>query len=152
MKAVIQRVKRASVTVGGEEISSIGAGYLVLLGIESGDDDRDLRVLSQKVAKLRIFADENGKMNRSVADACGEILLVSQFTLCAQTRHGNRPAFVTAMNPEAACAMYLDFGNRLAQSGIPVKYGQFGAMMDVELINDGPVTIILQSLGGVIAD
>ena len=144
MKAVIQRVARASVTVDGNRISSIGKGYLILLGIDERDTQRDIETVAAKVAKLRIFADQT--------DIGGEILLVSQFTLCAQTRHGNRPAFIRAKNPTDADAMYRSFGARLASAGIPVQYGQFGAMMDVELVNDGPVTIIIESIDGTIVD
>ena len=150
MKAVIQRVKRASVTVSGELISEIGQGYMILLGVVEGDTARDRDALAAKVSKLRVFADENDKMNLSIRDVNGSILLVSQFTLCAECRHGNRPSFVTAMKPAEADAMYRAFGESLAQLGIPVKYGVFGAMMDVELVNDGPVTILLESKDGVV--
>ena len=152
MKAVIQRVARASVTVDGNRISSIEKGYLILLGIDERDTQRDIETVAAKVAKLRIFADQNDKMNLSITDIGGEILLVSQFTLCAQTRHGNRPAFIRAKNPTDADAMYRSFGTRLASACIPVQYGQFGAMMDVELVNDGPVTIIIESIDGTIVD
>ena len=152
MKAVIQRVSRASVTVAGDKISTIRRGLLILLGIEERDTDRDVQTLASKIVKLRIFADDNDKMNLSVNDVGGEVLLVSQFTLCAHTRHGNRPAFTRAKNPSDANAMYCAFGNHLKNNGIPVQYGQFGAMMDVELVNDGPVTIILESVDGAIVD
>ena len=148
MKVVIQRVRSSSVTVDGQIISSIHAGFLILLGVETGDTPADIQALTSKIAKLRIFADENDKMNLSILDIHGEILLVSQFTLCAQTRHGNRPAFVSAMEPATANAYYLKFGQSLQNLGIPVQYGQFGAMMDVALINDGPVTIIMESKDG----
>ena len=150
MKTVIQRVTSASVTVNQTCISSISKGYLILLGIQNGDTDADIKTLANKIAKLRIFADENDKMNLSIQDIRGEILLVSQFTLCALTRHGNRPAFTDAMPPDTADAMYRDFGKHLESLGIPVKYGQFGAMMDVALVNDGPVTILLESKNGVL--
>ncbi len=150
MKAVIQRVKEASVKVNGEMISSIGKGFLILLGVEATDKPADLLTLTSKISKLRIFADEADKMNLSIRDVNGAILLVSQFTLCAQTRHGNRPAFVSAMNPTDAERMYLEFGKTLESMQIPVCYGKFGAMMDVGLINDGPVTIIMESKDGVI--
>lgn len=150
MKTVIQRVSSASVTVDNHLISSIKKGFLILLGVEIGDTQSDLKTLSAKISKLRIFADENDKMNLSIKDIHGEILLVSQFTLCAQTKHGNRPAFTSAMPPASADAMYKAFGKELENLGIPVQYGQFGAMMDVELLNDGPVTIIMESKNGII--
>ena len=150
MKAVIQRVREASVSVNGEIISKIGLGYLILLGIETGDTAADIQTLTQKIAKLRIFADSADKMNLSIRDVQGAILLVSQFTLCAQTRHGNRPAFTSAMMPTQAESMYLEFGHMLEMQQIPVSYGQFGAMMDVRLLNDGPVTILMESKNGVI--
>ncbi len=150
MKTVIQRVSSASVTVGGQRISSIGKGFLILLGVETGDTANDLKTLTAKISKLRIFADENDKMNLSIMDVHGEILLVSQFTLCAQTRHGNRPAFTSAMPPAEADAMYQAFGKALENLGITVQYGQFGAMMDVALVNDGPVTILMESKNGVL--
>lgn len=150
MKTVIQRVSSASVTVSGSLISQIQKGYLILLGIEATDTEADLKTLTAKIAKLRIFADENDKMNLSIQDVQGSILLVSQFTLCAQTRHGNRPAFTSAMAPANADAMYQKFGKTLQDMGIPVQYGQFGAMMDVALVNDGPVTILLESVDGIL--
>ncbi len=152
MKAVIQRVKRASVTVNNELISAIGKGYMILLGVRETDTPKDMQALVAKIAKLRIFADDEDKMNLSILDVGGEILLVSQFTLCAQCRHGNRPAFVTAMKPDEADRMYQNAGKALEALGIPVKYGIFGAMMDVELINDGPVTIVLETKDGSIVD
>ncbi len=150
MKVVIQRVKTASVTVENKIISQIAQGYLILLGIEKGDTQADSVTLTKKIAKLRVFADSEDKMNLSIQDIKGAILLVSQFTLCALTRHGNRPAFTEAMPPEEADRMYQEFGKMLEIQGIPVQYGQFGAMMDVALVNDGPVTILLESKGGVL--
>ena len=150
MRAVIQRVSRSRVSVSGEEIASIGRGYMILLGVSQGDTRADMEVLCKKIAQLRIFADDADKMNLSIRDIGGEILLVSQFTLCASTRHGNRPSFVNAMAPTEAKTMYEAFGARLASYGIDVQYGQFGAMMDVELVNDGPVTILLEAQNGVI--
>ena len=150
MKTVIQRVKTASVHTDGALLSSIGKGFLILLGIENGDTDRDIASLTRKITHLRVFEDDQGKMNRDIGDSGGSILLVSQFTLCAQCRHGNRPAFTAAMPPEQARSMVEDFGRALEQNGIPVKYGRFGAMMDVSLVNDGPVTIILESRDGAI--
>ena len=152
MKTVIQRVSSASVTVDNRCISAIQRGFLILLGVEENDLSSDIQTLTQKISKLRIFADENDKMNLSIRDIGGEILLVSQFTLCAQTKHGNRPAFIKAMAPQIANDMYLAFGKSLESLGIPVKYGQFGAMMDVALVNDGPVTIIIESKNGVIIE
>lgn len=150
MKTVIQRVKSASVTVSSNVISRIEQGYLILLGVQDTDTMADLNALTAKIAKLRIFADENDKMNLSIQDVHGSILLVSQFTLCAQCRHGNRPAFTAAMNPAQADEMYREFGKTLEKMGIPVQYGQFGAMMDVALVNDGPVTIILETKDGAV--
>lgn len=152
MKTVIQRVSSASVTVNGQCISKIQKGYLILLGIEETDTPADIDTLTQKIAKLRIFADENDKMNLSIRDIGGSIILVSQFTLCAQTRHGNRPAFVRAMQPAVANEMYQTFGRALESLGIPVQYGEFGAMMDVALVNDGPVTICMNTKNGIIID
>ncbi|MBO4351166.1 MAG: D-tyrosyl-tRNA(Tyr) deacylase [Proteobacteria bacterium] len=150
MKAVIQRVRESSVTVENQVISRIGQGYLILLGIEKGDTQADSVTLTRKIANLRIFADDEDKMNLSILNVKGSILLVSQFTLCALTRHGNRPAFTEAMPPEEANRMYEEFGKMLEVQGIPVQYGQFGAMMDVALVNDGPVTILLESRDGAI--
>lgn len=150
MKAVIQRVSCASVSVNHTCISKITRGYLILLGIHANDTPNDIKTLTNKIAKLRIFSDECDKMNRSILDVHGEILLVSQFTLCALTRHGNRPAFTEAMQPALAKQYYLDFGRNLESLSIPVQYGEFGAMMDVSLVNDGPVTILLESQNGIL--
>lgn len=150
MKTVIQRVKSASVGVSGKKISEIGKGFLILLGVEKSDTRADLEALVKKISKLRIFSDAAGRMNLALGDVGGSILLVSQFTLCANARHGNRPAFVDAMDGGEARLIYLDFGAELEKSGIPVAYGQFGADMEVSLVNDGPVTIILESRGGVV--
>ena len=152
MKVVIQRVSSASVSVNNQLISKIGLGFLILLGIEAGDSTTDSKTLVAKISKLRIFPDDKDKMNRSIIDVAGQILLVSQFTLCALTRHGNRPSFTNAMAPDIAERMYLDFGKSLESLGIPVCYGQFGAMMDVSLVNDGPVTIIIKTRNGEIID
>ena len=146
MRAVIQRVKRSSVTIDGEVVGSIGAGLMILLGIEPADTSADVDYLTGKISKLRIFDDENGVMNRSVMDVGGELLVVSQFTLFAQTSHGNRPSYIRAARPEQAIPLYEEFVAKLAAaSGIQPQTGRFGAMMDVELINDGPVTIIIDS-------
>ena len=145
MKALIQRVKSASVSIDGEIVSSIGQGYLILLGVKKGDDAEDARLLAEKIGKLRVFSDENGKMNRSVTDIGGSILVVSQFTLCANYAHGNRPDFLNAEAPDAANALYLHFVSLLRDMGIPTETGRFGADMQVALVNDGPVTIDMES-------
>ena len=146
MRVVIQRVKRSSVTIDGEMVASIGAGLMILVGIEPADTSADADYLCGKIARLRIFDDENGVMNRSVADVGGELLVVSQFTLFAQTSHGNRPSYIRAARPEQAIPLYEEFVAKLGTAaGIKPQTGRFGAMMDVELINDGPVTIIIDS-------
>ena len=145
MKAVIQRVSSASVTVADKKISEIGFGLLILLGITQKDEERDIDYLVKKTAGLRIFKDEGQKMNLSIQDVGGEILVVSQFTLCADTRKGRRPAFVGAAKPNMAENMYDQYCQKLQLLNIPVSKGQFGASMDVGLINDGPVTILLDS-------
>ena len=133
-------------TIDGEMVASIGAGLMVLVGIEPADTSADADYLCGKIARLRIFDDENGVMNRSVADVGGELLVVSQFTLFAQTSHGNRPSYIRAARPEQAIPLYEEFVAKLeTASGIKPQTGRFGAMMDVELINDGPVTIIIDS-------
>ena len=145
MKALIQRVKSASVSIDGEIVSSIEQGYLILLGVKKGDDAEDARLLAEKISKLRVFSDENGKMNRSVTDIGGSILVVSQFTLCANYAHGNRPDFLNAEAPDAANALYLHFVSLLRDMGIPTETGRFGTDMQVALVNDGPVTIDMES-------
>ena len=145
MKVVIQRVLSASVTVTDKKISEIGSGLLILLGIAREDEERDIDYLVKKTAGLRIFKDEKQNMNLSIQDVGGEILVVSQFTLFADTRKGRRPAFVGAAEPKMAENMYDQYCKKLHLLNIPVSKGQFGASMDVELINDGPVTIILDS-------
>ncbi|HEY6674101.1 MAG TPA: D-aminoacyl-tRNA deacylase [Rubrobacteraceae bacterium] len=145
MRIVLQRVKNASVTVGDERISEIGAGLLLLVGVASGDGEAEADWLARKISGLRIFNDREGKMNLSVQDAGGEVLAVSQFTLLADTRKGKRPSFVGAAPPEEAERLFDYFCERLRAAGAsPVKTGAFGAMMDVALVNDGPVTIILE--------
>lgn len=144
MKTVIQRVKTASVTIDGKLYSSINKGILVLYGVEKGDSEEFSKYLSEKILKLRIFEDENGKMNLSVKDIQGELLIVSQFTLAGDTKKGTRPSFDTAMPPKEAEIMYNNFVRIVKESGLTVKTGVFGAMMDVSLINDGPVTFILE--------
>ena len=145
MKAVIQRVSSASVTVADKKISEIGSGLLILLGIAKEDEERDIDYLVKKTAGLRIFKDEENNMNLSIQDVSGKILVVSQFTLCADTRKGLRPTFIGAAEPKMAENMYDQYCKKLQLLNIPVSRGQFGASMDVGLINDGPVTIILDS-------
>ncbi|OJV52958.1 MAG: D-tyrosyl-tRNA(Tyr) deacylase [Bacteroidetes bacterium 43-16] len=146
MKLVIQRVKKASVSIGGKVHSSIEQGLLVLAGISHDDTSRDLEYAANKLVQLRICADENGVMNRSVKDVDGAILVVSQFTLLAQTRKGNRPSYIAAARPEVAIPLYEQFCQLVTVlSGKAVATGVFGADMEVALINDGPVTIVLDS-------
>lgn len=145
MKALIQRVAEASVTVDGEEVSRIGPGLLVLFCAEVGDGEGVAALLARKVASLRIFEDEAGRMNRSVLDIGGEALVVSQFTLAADTSRGNRPGFSGAAAPEIARALYGDFCAMLEGHGLPVRQGCFAAHMRVALVNDGPVTIWLDT-------
>ena len=146
MRAVIQRVKEASVAIGGVEKSSIGAGLLVLIGIEEGDGREDLDWLSGKIVRLRIFSDETGLMNRSVVETGGDILVVSQFTLHASTKKGNRPSFIRAARPEISIPLYGQFLKQLEKDFCRgVKSGEFGAEMHVKLVNDGPVTIIMDT-------
>ncbi len=146
MRAVIQRVTRASVTIDGSLRSAIGQGYLVLLGIHESDTEAQVQLLAKKIAGLRIMEDENGKMNRSLADVGGEVLLVSQFTLYGDCSHGNRPSFITAARPETAIPLYEKMIALLGEKlGSPVKTGEFGADMKVDLLNDGPVTIIMDT-------
>lgn len=144
MKALIQRVKRASVTVDGVKISEISKGILVFLGVEKDDEKENAEKLADKIYKLRIFEDENDKMNLSVADVEGELLVVSQFTLCGDCKKGTRPSFDKAAAPDKAVKLYEYFVEYLSDKNIPVKTGKFRAMMDVELINDGPVTFFIE--------
>ena len=146
MRIVIQRVSEASVSVGGELISKIEKGMMILLGIEDADTEEDVDWLCNKLTKLRIFSDENDAMNLDINQVEGSFLVVSQFTLHAMTKKGNRPSFIRAARPEKAIPLYEKFLERLASiSGRPVQCGQFGADMDVALINDGPVTIIIDT-------
>ena len=145
MKAVIQRVTSASVHVDGELIGSCGHGLLILLGVAQGDTEEDLERMLQKMVKLRIFEDENGKMNRSVQDIDGEMLVVSQFTLLANYKHGNRPDYLGAAAPAEANRLYELFLERAKTYVRHVGHGQFGADMKVSLLNDGPVTIVMES-------
>lgn len=144
MIALIQRVKRASVTVDSAVVGKIDQGLLVLLGVEREDDADKMSKLATKVMKYRVFSDENGKMNLNVSQVSGKLLVVSQFTLAADTGRGLRPSFSCAATPEQAKQLYLDFVNFCRQQGIETQTGQFGADMQVELINDGPVTFNLQ--------
>lgn len=145
MRAVLQRVSRADVQVGGEEIARIDGGLLVLLGVEKGDGDKELAWMGKKIVGLRIFEDENEKMNLSVQDVGGSILLVSQFTLLADASKGRRPGFDRAAEPAQAEKYYLQLAQSMRQEGVPVQTGRFGADMKVSLCNDGPVTILLES-------
>ena len=145
MRAVVQRVKESSVTVGGDIIGKIGAGLLVFLGVSKEDTIDDVNFLSDKILNLRIFEDENKKMNRSVLDTGGEILVVSQFTLLGDCRKGRRPSFIDAAEPEKANELYEKFVEKIRGSGIKVQTGIFRAMLDVSLVNDGPVTLIVES-------
>ena len=146
MRIVIQRVQRASVTIDNQLFSEIGAGLMILVGVREGDEFADMQWLAAKAAAMRIFDDENGVMNRSVMDVDGEILAVSQFTLNASTKKGNRPSYIHAAGHDVAIPLYESFCAELESiTGRPVKRGQFGADMKVELINDGPVTIIVDS-------
>ena len=146
MRLVIQRVKEASVSIDGEKVSAIGKGLLVLVGVETGDTEEDVKWLVGKTAGLRIFDDENGVMNKSIQDIDGEALAVSQFTLTASTRRGNRPSYIRAAGHELAVPLYEKYWDSLAEAlGKPVGRGVFGADMKVALVNDGPVTIIIDS-------
>lgn len=145
MRAVIQRVSTANVRVNAEMISLINKGLLVLLGVEEGDTIKDVEYLCDKVINLRIFEDENDKMNLSLLDIKGEMLIVSQFTLLGDTRKGRRPNFMKAADPEKGKELYLKFVEKCSNYGLTVKTGSFGEHMDVSLINDGPVTILLDS-------
>ena len=146
MRVVIQRVSKANVVINSDEICNINNGLLILLGIELKDSDEDIVWLTKKIINLRIFSDENGKMNHSITDVSGEIIVVSQFTLHAKTKKGNRPSYINAAKPELAIPLYEKFTDFLRkESGLNVYTGKFGADMKVSLINDGPVTIILDS-------
>jgi D-tyrosyl-tRNA(Tyr) deacylase len=145
MKAVLQRVNRAQVTVGGEIVGQIGRGILVLVGVEQGDTEADAQALADKTVQLRIFDDADGKMNLSLAEISGSVLVVSQFTLLGDCRKGRRPSFVQAAPPELAERLYETFIAAVGVQGIRVATGRFRAMMQVELVNDGPVTLLLDS-------
>jgi D-tyrosyl-tRNA(Tyr) deacylase len=146
MRAVIQRVRRASVTIGAKIKSEIGPGLVVLTGIEETDNDTDIEWLCNKIANLRIFNDKNEVMNLSVLDSGGNILVISQFTLHAKTKKGNRPSYIRAAHPDIAIPLYNKFINRLSRMmGKEISTGEFGSMMQVEMVNDGPVTIIIDT-------
>ena len=145
MRAVIQRVKSARVTVEGRVVSEIRRGLLIFLGVAQEDTLADVDYMANKIANLRIFEDDEGRMNLSILDVSGEALVVSQFTLYGDCRKGRRPSFIAAARPEKADPLYQAFMNEIARLGVPIKAGIFQAMMDVELINDGPVTMLLDS-------
>ena len=145
MRMVVQRVARASVTVENEVVGSIGRGYTALVGAEVGDTEADARLCAEKLAGLRVFEDAEGKMNRSVADVGGAILLVSQFTLLGDARHGRRPSFIAAARPEQAEPLLETMKAMLEEKGLHVETGRFRTHMEVELVNDGPVTILIDS-------
>jgi D-tyrosyl-tRNA(Tyr) deacylase len=145
MRAVVQRVSRAGVTVDGEPVGAVGRGLLVLLGVAPGDTESEARWLADKIVGLRIFPDDEGKMNRDVAEISGGVLVVSQFTLYGDCRKGRRPSFVGAAAPELAEPLYETFVAAVRAHGLPAATGRFGAMMQVELINDGPVTLLVET-------
>ncbi|MBO5210953.1 MAG: D-tyrosyl-tRNA(Tyr) deacylase [Clostridia bacterium] len=146
MKAVIQRVSSAFVTVDGNVVGSCNEGYMILFGAAEGDTLEDIEILARKTANLRVFCDENDKMNKSILDINGEVLCISQFTLCADVKKGNRPSFISAMAPDMASEYYDIFCEKLKENGIKrVEKGIFGADMKVSLVNDGPVTILFDT-------
>lgn len=144
MRVVVQRVSRASVRISGREVGRIGAGLVVYLGVEKNDGPAEAEYMAEKIAQLRIFPDAGHSMNRSLLATGGGVLSISQFTLASRLKKGRRPSFSNAMPPEEAEKLYLRFNGFLADRGIPVESGEFGAMMEVEYINDGPVTFILE--------
>ncbi len=148
MRAVVQRVSRARVTVAGESVGAVGKGFCVLLGVEGGDGPSDVAYMVDKIAGLRVFEDVGGKMNLSLAEAGGGVLLVSQFTLLGDCRKGRRPSFTCAADPATAEKLYLEVAEGLKNAGHPVETGRFRADMDVELTNIGPVTLLLDSRKG----
>ena len=145
MIAVLQRVTAGAVTVANKTIGQIEEGLVILLGVVNDDNEGDSQFLADKISVLRIFNDENDKMNLSIKDVNGSALVISQFTLCADTRKGRRPSFINAAPPDKGKTLYEDFMTRLGSKGIPIQSGEFGAMMKVKIENDGPVTIILDS-------
>ncbi len=146
MRVIIQRVSKAAVSIDNVETAKIGKGLLLFIGIEEADNDEDIKWLSNKIVHLRIFNDESGIMNLSLKDTKGDILVVSQFTLQAKTRKGNRPSYIKAAHPDVAIPVYERFINQLKiDSGLNIQTGEFGAMMEISLINDGPVTIFIDT-------
>ena len=146
MKAILQRVTRADVSIDGKTVGAIDRGFLILLGVEQGDDKKEAEVLAAKIAGLRVFTDENNKMNLALSDVNGGVLVISNFTLCADCSHGRRPSFIAAARPETAEPLYDFFCDKMRDNGIDkVERGVFGADMQVSLINDGPVTIDINS-------
>ncbi|HLI49822.1 MAG TPA: D-aminoacyl-tRNA deacylase [Chthonomonas sp.] len=153
MRAVVQRVSKACVRVvdgvqGAREVARMGRGFLVLLGVHSADTEREARVLAEKIGGLRVMEDADGKMNLTLTDAGGSVLVVSNFTLCGDCRKGRRPSFSEAAPPGQAESLYRLFGEALAAQNIPVAWGEFGAHMEVELVNDGPVTLVIEARNG----
>ena len=146
MRAVVQRVSESSVAVGPAVVGRIGRGLLVLLGVAKTDTERESDYLAEKIVNLRIFEDEGGRLNRSLIEVGGEVLIVSQFTLLADCRKGRRPSFTAAADPDQANRLYEHFVKRTAAAGVPVKTGRFQALMQVALVNDGPVTLIIESV------
>ena len=146
MRAVVQRVTSSKVSVDGKTVGEIGKGFNVLLGVVEGDTDEQAILLAGKIARLRVFEDENGKMNLSVNDVGGEILAISQFTLCADCKKGNRPSYIKAAKPEKAIPLFEYFKSEIGKSGLKIESGIFGADMKVSLLNDGPVTLVLDSI------
>lgn len=145
MRLVVQRVLEASVTVDGEELGRVSRGFMVLCGVEDGDTQEDVRYCVEKTVHLRVFEDEQGKMNRDILDAGGAVLAISQFTLHGDVRHGRRPSFIRAARPETAVPLYDAYCEGLREAGLRVETGRFGADMKVALINDGPVTLLVDS-------
>jgi len=145
MRAVVQRIRKASVTVGRDVVGSCGAGFVILLGVAAGDREEDADRLAAKIARLRVFENEDGRFDLSLLDVAGEALVVSQFTLIADTRKGNRPSFAAAAEPRVAEPLVERFCSALEQEGIALARGRFGAKMEVALVNDGPVTIVLET-------
>lgn len=145
MKVVLQKVSQASVSVDQQVIANVGLGLMLLVGVKTGDTEKDAEYLANKISKMRIFEDSEDKMNLSAHDVKGEVLSISQFTLLANTKKGNRPSFTEAAKPDEATALYDYFNEKLRETGLSVSEGQFGAHMAVSLVNDGPVTIVLDS-------
>ena len=145
MRAVVQRVTRAEVRAGAEVVGVVGRGYLALVGVESGDGEPDAEYIADKIAGMRVFEDDQGKMNRSLTDVGGGVLVVSQLTLLGDCRKGRRPSFTASAPPQTAERLYLSVARRIADRGIPVATGRFRAEMEIELVNQGPVTLLLDS-------